>query len=144
MTPADTRLVLDVMCGDLARLLRMCGYDTVYAPERGLLADDEIAECARREDRVLVTRDESFARSVAESVLLHATDTDAQLGELRDAGLELELADPGRCSTCNSELAETIDRPDHAPDDVKRVWQCVDCGQYYWRGSHWNHVDERL
>jgi len=144
MTPDDTRLMLDVMCGDLARLLRMCGYDAAYAPERGLLEDPEIAEAARRENRVLVTRDVDFAQNYGESVLLDSVDTDEQIKELRDAGLELELTAGARCSQCNGELAETDDRPDHAPDNVSRVWQCADCGQYYWEGSHWQHVEERL
>jgi len=144
MTPDDTRLMLDVMVGDLARILRMCGYDTAYAPERGLLEDDEIADHARREDRVLVTRDERFAASYPESVLVTSTNTDEQLSELRDAGLELELGEDARCSSCNGELEEVDDRPEHAPDDVERVWQCTECGQYYWHGSHWAHVEKRL
>ncbi|QDX39717.1 DUF5615 family PIN-like protein [Salarchaeum sp. JOR-1] len=144
MTPDDTRLMLDVMCGDLARLLRMCGYDAAYAPERGLLEDPDIADAARRENRVLVTRDTDFAGSYGESVLLDSVDTDEQLDELREAGLELELTDGARCSQCNGKLATTTERPDHAPDGVERVWKCTDCGQFYWQGSHWRRVEERL
>ncbi|GAA0653602.1 DUF5615 family PIN-like protein [Salarchaeum japonicum] len=144
MTPDDTRLMLDVMCGDLARLLRVCGYDAAYAPDRGLLEDPEIADAARRENRVLVTRDVDFADSYGESVLLDSVDTDEQLDELRDAGLELELTEGARCSRCNGELAETAERPEHAPDGVDTVWECADCEQYYWQGSHWRHVEERL
>lgn len=144
--PEDTPLLLDVMCGKLARLLRMCGYDAAYALDRGVEDDERLREIARREGRVLLTRDEELARRTTESVLLRTRHVDDQLRELADAGFALALpAEPRRCASCNGPL-ERADppHPEHVPDDAEAVWLCSECGQRYWKGSHWDDVETRL
>ncbi|ERH09170.1 MAG: hypothetical protein J07HX64_00923 [halophilic archaeon J07HX64] len=51
------RLLADAMLGRLVSYLRMCGHDTVYAPDAGLEEDDDIRAVAREEGRRLLTRD---------------------------------------------------------------------------------------
>jgi len=142
-------LLLDVMCGGIAAHLRMCGYDTVYALDRDLEADDELRALARREDRTLVTRDRQLADRAAEAILLEATDTEGQLAKLAAAGFELELEEtPTHCGTCNGPL-EAVGpdepTPEYAPAPAAvDCWHCTDCGQYFWRGSHWEDVAARL
>jgi len=41
-----------MMLGKLATYLRMCGYDTLYAQEEEIEADDVICERAQSTDRV--------------------------------------------------------------------------------------------
>jgi uncharacterized protein with PIN domain len=147
MRPADTSLLVDAMCGRLVTYLRMCGYDAAYAPERGVEADADLARLADSEDRLLVTRDRALAGRV-EGILLRARDIGGQLRELRDAGVVLALTDPERCSACNGRLdrvrADTA-TPDHAPAPASEpVWRCLDCGQCFWKGSHWDDVERRL
>ncbi|GAA0292433.1 Mut7-C RNAse domain-containing protein [Halarchaeum salinum] len=144
--PEDTPLLLDVMLGKLARLLRMCGYDAAYALDRGVEDDDRLREIAAREDRTLLTRDEELARRAPDSVLLRTRHVDDQLTELDERGFTLALPDePVRCATCNGRLEEASGpHPEHVPDDAERVWRCVDCGQRYWKGSHWDDVATRL
>ncbi|MFB6110636.1 MAG: Mut7-C RNAse domain-containing protein [Halodesulfurarchaeum sp.] len=145
--PADTRLYLDVMLGGLVSPLRMVGYDTAYALDRGTEADDRIIEAAESEDRVLLTRDVAAAGRAAESVCLESLDPGDQLEELAAAGFDLTLTEPSRCSQCNGAL-ERVDRgpgPENGPDPTERpVWRCRDCGQYYWIGSHWTNLRARL
>ncbi|WP_435098029.1 Mut7-C RNAse domain-containing protein [Halarchaeum sp. P4] len=145
-TPEDTPLLLDVMLGKLARLLRMCGYDAAYALDRGVEDDARLREIANREGRVLLTRDEELARRTPESVLLRTRHVDDQLRELADAGFELSLPEePRRCATCNGTLTDAATpHPEHVPDDAERVWACTECGQHYWKGSHWEDVETRL
>lgn len=151
--PEDTRLVLDVMVGGLTTVLRMCGYDTAYALDRRVEDDDAIIDLAVREGRTIVTRDREIAERVGETILLTETDTDEQLRELHAAGFELELAEPGRCSRCNSELVRIREGPgpDEGPasnegpnPDDEPVWRCTGCGQHFWKGSHWDDVRARL
>lgn len=147
-TPSETKLLLDVMLGELRSLLRMVGYDTAYAMERGVEDDDAIAAIAREEGRILLTRDEDLARQVDGSVVVHPTDTDEALTALSDAGFELALTEPRRCSACNGELRAVdpqAETPEYAPDpaDVP-CWECRRCGQLFWKGSHWADVAERL
>lgn len=149
MSSPDTQpLVCDAMLGRLTTYLRMCGYDVVYAPDRGADTDEAVAALADEEDRVLITRDVDLATRVTGSVLLTETDIEGQLQELAATGYDLSLSEPGRCSACNGNLqrVEPPDvTPDHAPDpETTPVWECRSCGQHYWRGSHWDDVADRL
>lgn len=137
------------MLGDLARILRMCGHDAAYCLDRDVEADDELIALAGEADRVLVTRDRQLAARAPESILVESKDTDEQLRELAAAGIELELAPGERCGACNGQLdraspAEEQNLPDYVPDDAAVLWRCRDCGQFFWRGSHWDDVESRL
>lgn len=145
-SPPDP-LLLDLMLGTLATYLRMCGYDAAYAGDRGIEADDRLFDLSRTENRTLLTRDRDLAARTDGAVLLTARDVEAQLGELAAAGFELSLpGDPSRCGTCNGvldPLSAEDPRPAYAPDD-EPAWRCRDCGQVFWRGSHWDDVAARL
>ena len=140
-------LLLDVMCGGIRSHLRMCGHDAAYALDRGVEDDDRLLALAHEEARTLVTRDAALARRTDEAVLLEPTDATEQLRELDAAGVGLTLADePGRCGACNGRLKRAEPpTPDYAPDpEEERTWRCTDCGQYFWKGSHWERVAETL
>jgi uncharacterized protein with PIN domain len=142
----EHRFLLDAMLGKLATYLRMCGYDAAYALDRGIEGDDTIRTLAEAEGRTLLTRDETLAASADDAVLLTERGIEAQLRELRAAGVELSLPDrPRRCSACNGELvpAAAHEPPEHVPNDVE-PYRCRDCGQWFWRGSHWDDVVETL
>ncbi|PSQ16279.1 hypothetical protein BRD00_11355 [Halobacteriales archaeon QS_8_69_26] len=158
------RILLDAMCGGLRSYLRMCGHDAAYALDRGVEDDDRLLAWADREERVLVTRDRGLAARADRSVLLGGKAVEDQLRELAAAGVDLTLADPPtRCSRCNGRLdpvtgapsgdatdegatddadgEKAATTPEFAPDPTgTAVWRCVDCGQHFWRGSHWDDV----
>lgn len=122
----------------------MCGHDTVYALDRGIEADDRLLAIAREEDRTLITRDRRLAARADTAILLETTDTESQLRTLYNADVRLTLVEPSRCSRCNGRLEPTTGpRPEYAPSD-RPVWQCEDCGQWFWKGSHWNRVRTTL
>jgi uncharacterized protein with PIN domain len=147
--PADTALLVDDMLGKLATYLRMCGYDATYTTGRGVASEADALAMAHTEGRLVVTRDSGLADRAERAELLTGRDVTDQLRELREAGFELELAEePVRCSACNG-LLERVDRteptPDYAPDTHEEaVWRCRECGQHFWRGSHWDAVAETL
>lgn len=143
------RFLLDAMVGKLATYLRMCGHDAAYALDRGVEGDAELAELAREEDRTLVTRDVDLARHVEDAILVRSREVTGQLDELREAGVDLSLSDPPRrCGSCNGPLERVpgdAPTPEYAPDPVSTaVWRCRDCGQHFWKGSHWEDVRRRL
>jgi uncharacterized protein with PIN domain len=145
------RFLLDAMLGDVARILRMCGHDAAYCLDRDFEADDELLALADDEDRVLVTRDRQLAAREPGALLVESKDADEQLRELAGVGVDLELTPGERCGACNGRLervtperAETEDRPDYVPDDADPLWRCGVCGQFFWRGSHWDDVQKRL
>lgn len=137
------------MCGGLVAYLRMCGHDTVYAGDRNLEADDALLAVAEDEDRTLLTRDVQLATRADDAILLESREVEAQLVELASVGVELVLEDvPSHCGRCNGPLedvATETSTPEYAPDPAERaVWRCRDCGQHFWRGSHWERVERTL
>jgi uncharacterized protein with PIN domain len=141
------RILLDAMLGGLRSYLRICGHDAAYALDRGIEADDELLAWAEAEDRTLVTRDAALAGRAEESVVVESHDVEEQLREVRTAGVRLTLADPPeRCGRCNGPLVAAAggEAPAYVPDDVVDRWRCRDCGQYFWKGSHWEDVRDRL
>ena len=147
--PESDRLLLDVMLGKLAVYLRLCGYDAAYAGDRGVEADDRILDIAAEENRTLLTRDVSLAGQAESSILLTKRNIEDQLAELREAGVELAVAEtPTRCGRCNGSLLAvdaTEETPEYAPDpDDTDCWRCRECGQLFWKGSHWKRMKETL
>ena len=161
------RFLLDAMCGGLDAYLRMCGHDAAYALDRGVEADDEVLAIARAEDRLLVTRDRDLAARADRPLLLTERDPVDQLVELAAAGVDLTLADaPSRCGRCNgplerAESGESV--PEYVPDrftaaasadagtdpagsaaEAVDLWRCRGCGQYFWKGDHWERVAATL
>ncbi len=142
----DEQFLLDVMLGKLATYLRLCGYDTVYAQEEGIEADDALKQYAESEQRRLVTRDQELAARTDGALLLETRDVADQLAELAAYGIAVELpTEPQRCSVCNGRvrtLGDEEQRPEHAPDDIDPIWQCRACDQHFWKGSHWERMGD--
>lgn len=143
------KVLTDAMLGGLTTYLRMCGYDTVYVREAGLETDDEIRAYAETDGRTLLTRDADLAARTARALLLESREIETMLSTLAAAGVDLSLPEtPERCSTCNG-VVESVgaeeSTPEYAPaPQTDAVWRCVGCGQYFWKGSHWEDVGETL
>jgi uncharacterized protein with PIN domain len=143
------RFLCDAMLGKLARYLRMCGHDAAYALDRGVEADDDVRELARRENRRLLTRDVALAARTEGAIALSVRDIEEQLRELDAAGVTLSLPEtPSRCGRCNGPLepvGDEAETPADVPDPSETsVWRCERCGGHFWKGSHWDDVRERL
>ena len=146
-----TRFLADAMLGRLARWLRSIGCDTAQLPVH--VPDVEIVELARREDRVLLTRDRHLLRELRPMRALEITQ-DEPLEQLRVVVETFGIARPERfftrCLLDNTPLTEV------APDDVADripplarelpgpVFQCATCGRVYWRGSHARRMERIL
>jgi uncharacterized protein with PIN domain len=142
------KFVADAMLGTLAKWLRILGYDTHFDPE---LDDHQLVRLARAQDRVLLTRDRELAQRRGLCVLLVSSEQlDAQLDQVL-ADLELEPNRSfSRCPVCNTLLAE-IDYetararvPAYVARTHKTFKLCPTCQRIYWRGSHWQRMDDQL
>jgi uncharacterized protein with PIN domain len=151
-TPKTIRFVADVMLGALARQLLFAGYDCRYFHR---IEDQALAEIARREERVLLTRDrklfESSSRSPAPS-FLKATSTREQMVHLTRS-LPLEITEGqlfSRCVNCNRELRTVAleevrtEVPEETRDWVDEYSQCPKCGKIYWRGTHTQAIRDKF
>jgi len=139
----QVRFALDVHLGRLARRLRLFGFDAAY---RNDWSDEQLAELAPRERRIVLTRDRGLLmrRAVTHGYYVRATQPDAQLIEvLRRFDLSGSLRPLTRCLVCNGlllEVAVNQVEPDDLPVDVRanpqRLVRCSDCRRLYWDGSH--------
>jgi hypothetical protein len=144
----DMRFLCDEMLVRLARLLRAAGYDTYLAANSE--PDADLIRTARREGRILLTRDKRLAASFEESVLIRGFGVDAEAHHLsREVVLDWQFAPFTRCVMDNAHLREAT--PDeiaampgaaHAKDGPFRV--CPACGRRYWPGSHVRWMEARL
>ncbi len=147
------RFIVDSMLGDIARWLRMLGYDTLYSRN---YEDWKILQLAEKDDRIIVTRDHGlFVRARKRglrAVLLDPGDVKEALTEIAyRTGIELRF-DPNKtlCPHCNVRLvritrAEALSfLPAEVVSAYDRFWKCPKCGRIYWQGSHWRTINEIL
>ncbi|WP_447976682.1 Mut7-C RNAse domain-containing protein [Candidatus Nitrospira bockiana] len=145
--------VADVMLGRLARWLRLLGYDTAYQNTND---DEAVVECARREDRWVLTRDRRLAmrRAIRErSTVIASDDVGEQLRQLEREFHMTLASEPGpsvRCPACNTALLpmpQEEARP-HVPPFVaghhREFVHCATCRRVYWPGTHWSHFIGQL
>jgi len=146
----EARFIVDTMLGDVARWLRLMGYDTLYSSR---YEDWEILRAAEEEGRIIVTMDRGLysraRRRGLRAVLVSSFETPARLAEVSlQAPLRLE-ADPrrSRCPECNSPLVEVRDKsklrgrvPPAALEAYDVFYVCPRCGKVYWEGSHWRNI----
>jgi hypothetical protein len=130
------------MLGQLARWLRMAGYDTLYEPD---IEDREVLRLARLEDRTILTRDRRLAirkAALGRSFLIESEDPAEQL---RQVILKFppEAGQKSRCPVCNGLLRKVVKKdrvrdlvPEHVFLGFGRFYRCASCGKVYWEGSH--------
>jgi len=150
---AEPKFVVDTMLGNVARWLRMLGYDTLY---KRSFKDWEILRVAERDDRVIVTRDRGLHNRALsrglKSIYLYLDDMAERLAYISAiTGIRLYVdLEKSRCSICNGELRKVSreEVKDRVPPRVYRFysdfWICTSCGKVYWIGSHWVKIEEIL
>jgi hypothetical protein len=150
------RFLVDAMLGNLARWLRIFGYDTIFAnditkPGEPGATDPELAEYATENDRILITHDKEFARRFAGSIFVPGTDLLENLKTVQAAlGIKLYFdQDQARCTDCNSELLRIGDKgeiqelvPPKTFARYDNFWICTNlaCRKVYWQGSHFKDI----
>ena len=142
----NTRFIVDVNLGKLARRLRMLGFDAVYNNRH---THRDIVDRATKEMRIVLTRDRRllFHKAITHGFWIRAVDADTQLQEvLRRLDLYNQVKPLQRCLDCNGDI-ETV--------DIDQVWsrlepltrryyrefyRCSSCNKIYWSGSHVAHM----
>ena len=134
------------MLGNIAKKLRLFGYDSKYFSD---IEDDKLIKTAKEEDRIIISRDENLVRKSQKlgikTVFLTKNDELEQFYEILDQVL-LDVfqinGDIARCPKCNS-ITESIDKiviKDKVPKRVyefnEKFWVCKNCGKFYWEGTH--------
>ncbi len=142
----EPRFVADTHLGRLAAYLRMLGFDTVY---RADAPDEELAQMATNEGRILLTRDRGLLKrsAVTRGYCVRTTNPREQLAEVVERfDLSGSIAAFRRCVHCNAVLQaipkEAIS--DRLQPETKQYYDefhiCPECGRIYWKGSHYRRM----
>jgi len=140
------RFVLDNHLGRLAIYLRMLGCDSLY---RNDYQDEELAQVASSEGRILLTRDRRLLmrKSVLYGYCVRHKDPPRQLAEVvLRYDLPCQASPFQRCLRCNHPLrpvpkAEVLERLEPLTRQYFDEFHlCPACNQVYWKGSHYEHM----
>ncbi len=147
---AAPRFIADAHLGQLAKNLRMLGFDVLYRNDYG---DLEVAVIAADENRIVLTRDRDLLirKDIVRGAYVHAIDGDEQVMEvIRRFQLAASARALTRCLNCNGmlrtvEKSAVADRvPHHSRHYYQHFYECDACAQVYWEGSHAARMRERV
>jgi hypothetical protein len=148
-------LLCDEHLWKLCRRLRLLGFDAAFNKEWD---DARLAEISGKEGRVLLTRDRRLLmrKNVAAGLLIRSTDVEEQVNEvLENLDLKSKCRPFSRCLLCSGRLREAA-AGDNDFEGIKRQipldvlsWCreyniCLNCGQVYWKGSHYKKLAEKV
>lgn len=144
--PVEPRFVLDGHVGRLAAYLRMLGFDCLYQTD---YTDEQLAQLARREERILLTRDRRLLmrKAVTYGYCLRSLNSREQLSEVISRfELTTRIVPFHRCIRCNHPL-QPVEKEavlDELEPLTKLYFEefqiCPACSQIYWKGSHYDKM----
>jgi len=154
MAKAERTFIADAMMGEVARWLRILGYDTLYNKN---YSDYQILRIASSTGRIILTSDRGLHRRARKlrlrSVYISSHRVEERLAEVAVmTGIRLK-ADPdrSRCPECNGILVKVLDKnivkdrvPPGALESYDTFYICKRCGRVYWRGGHWRNIERVL
>jgi len=144
------KFICDSMLGKLAKLLRMCGFDTIYI--RGGLTPENIKEF-EDSGRIVLTRNTKF-KKYSGKLTIFFPDNDNPLLQLKMVLEKFSLKDKinflSLCMECNVPIVK-INRdqvrgkvPFYVFDTHEEFFYCPSCKRYYWEGTHVERMREKL
>jgi uncharacterized protein with PIN domain len=145
----NTRFIMDVNLGKLAKRMRMLGFDSLY---RNDYRDAEVVDIAVNDRRIVLTRDRRllYVKRISHGYWVRAVDADIQVDEvLQRFDLYSSIQPFTRCLVCNGVLTpvnkvDILDRLEPKTRLYYEVfYQCSDCLRIYWQGSHSDNMRQR-
>ena len=140
------------MLGTLASWLRCFGYDTSYAANDS--TDDDLIKQAKKQQQLLITRDKELVQRAKKqgikTIAITSDNLDEQLKTVLSQSLYDKEALFSRCLGCNSVLKKVPMQQahPHVPLGIRKIhkefWFCPHCKKYFWRGSHYDNMKEKI
>ena len=146
MNSKKPSFIVDAMLGKLAKKLRLLGYDSIYSSS---IKDEEIIQTAKKENRILITKDVQLAKTATKQQIstIPITKSDEveqflQINEKVNFGRCIINGSSSRCPLCNGVL-EYVEKntiankvPEGVFERTKDFWKCKNCRKIYWEGTH--------
>lgn len=140
------------MLGNLAKKLRVLGYDSKYFSS---IDDDKLILIAKNEKRIIITKDEQLTKKAEKQestfVLIRGSD---ELEQIMQINVKINLGtfvidtNNSRCIICNGNL-QSVEKyriigkiPEGILEREKKFWMCDSCKKIYWEGTHFEKLQE--
>ena len=151
-TENESTFFVDAMLGNIARKLRLLGYDSQYFSD---IDDEKLIDSARKEKRIIISKDEELIKRAQKlgigSIRITKKEEIDQFFEIITS-VNLKRVkingNTARCPKCNS-LTESVDKniiKEKIPQGVlksnDKFWRCKCCKQVYWEGTHIKNLQE--
>ena len=138
------------MLGKLAKWLKILGFDTLFYSKIG---DDELLAIARKEGRVLLTKDTGLIQRAddVETLFLESEEWPDQVRQvLGHFDLRDKVRPHTRCIDCNVVLknlpkknAKNLVSP-FVFERADSFALCPSCGRVFWRGTHFEDMEAKI
>ena len=138
--------LVDAMLGNIAKKLRLLGFDSEYFSD---IDDSKLIEKARIENRIILSKDQNLInrakKNELSSVYITKENEIEQFLEILES-IHLKFdkisGNTARCTKCNS-LTSQINKteitnkvPLGVLENNDKFWKCDGCDQIYWEGTH--------
>ncbi len=147
---AERKFIVDTMLGEIARWLRIMGYDTLYSKT---YTDNQILSIAEKTGRIILTRDRGlYIRARKRGLRAYLVEGDTKVERLADLIVKTRIKlvldpDRSRCPECNAPLIKVRDKsqvkdrvPPRSYEAYDTFYVCPRCGRVYWEGGHWKNI----
>lgn len=144
------KFIVDCMLGKLAKWLKILGFDAVFFSK---IEDSELLALAKKEKRILLTRDTGLLEKSSDIRILfiESEDWNRQIEQVL-GGFKLwqDIHPYSRCIECNEELkdlpknrARNLVTP-FVYEKVDAFSICPSCGRVFWKGTHHQDMEVKL
>ena len=144
--------LVDAMLGNIAKKLRLFGFDSEYFSD---IDDSKLIEKAKNENRTIISRDRLLIdrakkNEISSIYITKEKEFDQFLEILETTHLQLDeiSGNTARCPKCNSSTSQ-IDKlkirnkiPEGVLEYNDKFWKCEGCDQIYWEGTHIKNLQE--
>ncbi len=144
------KFAVDCMLGKLAKWLKILGFDVCFFSR---IEDDDLLEIAKKEKRILLTRDTGlFERAPSKERLFITSEKwqDQVHQVLDDLKLWGKVLPYSRCIECNVPLknlpkkrAKNLVTP-FVYENARSFSLCPQCDRVYWKGSHHKDMGSKV
>ena len=144
--------LVDAMLGNIAKKLRLLGFDSEYVFD---IDDSKLIEKAKNEHRTIISKDRNLIdranKNEISSVYITKENEIQQFLEiLETTHLQFDeiSGDSARCTKCNSPTSKInkLEIEHKVPPGVlefhDKFWKCSMCDQIYWDGTHIKNLQE--
>lgn len=143
------KFIADVHLGKLAKLMRMLGFDVVY---NNTFSNQVLVSIALDKNLVLLSRNHSI-RTINRLQYFIVASEDAII-QLQEVMAHFNLKDQIRpftkCLVCNGALHAVVreeiigELQPNTKQYFNEFWQCDDCKRVYWKGSHYERMQQLI